>query len=224
MNKKEQQRAKKIFDILKDNYPIPKTFLNHTNPFELLIATILSAQCTDARVNQVTETLFKKYKIPQDYLAASNEEIEKEIYSLGFYSNKTKSIKKCSKALIENYNGNVPEDFDELTKLPGVGRKTASVVAGNVFMIPSIAVDTHVIRLSNLLGFVETKDPEKIETRLKELLPEADWINSSHYLIMHGRNICVARKPKCLECPLDKLCPSYLYYLKDVKNDKQRTK
>ena len=207
--KKEIDYAKKIFDLLKKEYPDVKIALDFTNAFELLIATILAAQSTDARVNIVTKDLFKKYKTPKDFLSVSNEELEKDIFSTGFYRQKAKSIKNCCSVLVERYNGKVPADFDELIKLPGVGRKTASVVAGNAFGIPAIAVDTHVLRLTNLLGFVETKDPEKIEYKMKELLPEKDWIKSSHYLATHGRKICIARRPKCLECVLGKLCPGF---------------
>jgi endonuclease-3 len=206
---KESQRAGQILKRLKKAYPKVESALEYQSPFELLISTILSAQCTDQRVNIVTETLFKKYKKPEDYLKVSNSELEKDIFSTGFYRQKTKSIKKCCSVLIDKYNGKVPSDFDELTKLPGVGRKTASVVAGNAFGIPAIAVDTHVIRLSNLLGFVETKNPEAIEKRLKELFPKKDWVDSSHLLATHGRNICIARRPKCDECFLADLCPGF---------------
>ena len=206
---KESQRAGQILKRLKKAYPKVESALEYQSPFELLISTILSAQCTDQRVNIVTETLFKKYKKPKDYIKVLNSELEKDIFSTGFYRQKTKSIKKCCSVLIEKYNGKVPSDFDELTKLPGVGRKTASVVAGNAFGIPAIAVDTHVIRLSNLLGFVETTNPEAIEKRLKELFPKKDWVDSSHLLATHGRNICIARRPKCDECFLADLCPGF---------------
>jgi endonuclease-3 len=208
-NTKESQRVGQVLKRLKKAYPKVESALEYQSPFELLISTILSAQCTDQRVNIVTETLFKKYKKPEDYLKVSNSELEKDIFSTGFYRQKTKSIKKCCSVLIDKYNGKVPSDFDELTKLPGVGRKTASVVAGNAFGIPAIAVDTHVIRLSNLLGFVETKNPEAIEKRLKELFPKKDWVDSSHLLATHGRNICIARRPKCDECFLADLCPGF---------------
>ncbi len=205
----EKKRALKILSRLKKNYPDVKPALNFKTPFQLLVATILSAQCTDDRVNIVTKDLFKKYKTPADYLRVPDEELEKDIYSTGFYRQKAKSIKQCCKALVEKYNGKVPDDFDKLTKLPGVGRKTASVVAGNAFGIPAIAVDTHVRRLSNLLGFIDSKNPDKIEERLKELFPKKDWINLSHWLATHGRRICIARRPKCNECFLADLCPSY---------------
>jgi endonuclease-3 len=207
-DKKEKLRAKKIFDLLKEEYPDAKIALNFSNPFQLLVATILSAQCTDQRVNIVTKELFKKYKSPKDFLNISDEELEKDIFSTGFYKQKAKSIKACCKALIENHNGKVPADFDELVKLPGVGRKTASVVAGNAFGIPAIAVDTHVKRLSNLLGFVDTDNPDKIEMRLKELLPEEYWILSSHLLATHGRKVCIANRPKCELCVIAKYCQS----------------
>ena len=206
---KESQRAGQILKGLKKAYPKVESALEYQSPFELLISTILSAQCTDQRVNIVTETLFKKYKKPGDYIKVSISELEKDIFSTGFYRQKTKSIKNCCSVLTDRYNGKVPSNFDELTKLPGVGRKTASVVAGNAFGIPAIAVDTHVIRLSNLLGFVETTNPEVIEKRLKELLPKKDWVDSSHLLATHGRNICIARRPKCDECFLADLCPGF---------------
>lgn len=200
--------AKKIFDILSKEYPKVKPALNYSNPFELLIATILSAQCTDDRVNIVTKDLFKKFKKPQDFINLPNEELEKEIFSTGFYKQKAKSIKSCCEQLIEKHKGKVPQDFDELVKLPGVGRKTASVIAGNAFGIPAIAVDTHVKRLSNLLGFIDSQNPDKIEIRLKELLPESYWINSSHWLATHGRKVCIANRPKCDLCVISDLCPS----------------
>lgn len=218
VDKKEKDFAKKIFDILKKEYPEVHSALEFKSPFELLVATILSAQCTDARVNIVTQELFKRYKKPEDYLNVPQAELEKDIFSTGFYKQKAKSIRNCCGELIEKHNGKVPKDFDELVKLSGVGRKTASVVAGNAFGIPAIAVDTHVKRLSNLLGFISSDDPEKIEYKLKELLPESYWINSSHWLATHGRNVCFARKPNCGECVIGKLCPSYM------KNSKKGNK
>ena len=202
--------AVKIFDILKKEYPKVKPALEYSNPFELLIATILSAQCTDERVNIVTKTLFKKYKTPGAFIKLTNEQLEKEIFSTGFYKQKARNILACCSELLENHKGKVPEDFDELVKLPGVGRKTASVIAGNAFGIPAIAVDTHVKRLSNLLGFVNTQNPDKIEFELKELLPKSYWINSSHWLATHGRKVCIAIRPKCNICVISDLCPSYV--------------
>ena len=186
-SKSEVARANEILKRLKKEYPIAKIALEFQSPFQLLISTILSAQCTDQRVNIVTKLLFKKYKRPQDFLNVSNEELEKDIFSTGFYRQKAKSIKNCCKTLIEKHNGKVPADFEALHSLPGVGRKTASVVAGNAFGIPTIAVDTHVIRLSNLMGFVDSENPDKIEERLKEIFPEKEWINLGHYLMNHGR-------------------------------------
>lgn len=205
----EIKRASEILKRLKKEYPLAKIALEFGTPFELLISTILSAQCTDERVNLVTKALFKKYKNPQDYLNVSNQELEKDIFSTGFYRQKARSIKNCCKALLENYQAKVPENFEALNSLPGVGRKTASVVAGNAFGIPAIAVDTHVIRLSNLMGFVDSKNPEKIEEALKEIFPEKEWINLGHYLMNHGRKVCIARRPNCLECMVGDLCPGF---------------
>jgi endonuclease III len=208
-SKTEIQRASEILKKLKKEYPLVKIALEFQTPFQLLISTILSAQCTDQRVNIVTKSLFKKYKRPQDFLNVSSEELEKDIFSTGFYRQKAKSIKNCCKVLIEKYQGKIPSDFDLLTSLPGVGRKTASVVAGNAFGIPAIAVDTHVIRLSNLMGFIDSKNPEKIEEALKKIFPEKEWINLGHYLMNHGRKVCIARRPKCLQCVVGNLCPSF---------------
>jgi endonuclease-3 len=209
MIKNEKERAKKIFSLLKKEYPDVKSALEFTNAFELLIATILSAQSTDVQINKITPKLFKKYKSPKDYVRVSNEELEVDIHSSGFYRAKARSIKNSCAVLIEKYNGKMPQTFEELNALPGVGRKTASVVVGNAYGVPAIAVDTHVKRLSNLLGFIKSDDPDKIEIRLKELLPEKDWVNDSHLIIAHGRKICIARRPKCRECVLGDLCPSF---------------
>lgn len=205
---KENKRRNKIFEILKVEYPHTKPQLEFSNPLELLISTILSAQCTDARVNIVTKGLFISYKTPLDYAKAPNEELEKAIFSTGFYRQKTKSIKGCCQKIIDDHESKVPANFDELTKLPGVGRKTASVVAGHAFNIPAIAVDSHVTRITNLLGLVTSKNPTKIEDELKIFLPEKDWINSTHWFINHGRKICIARRPKCDVCMLNIYCPS----------------
>lgn len=212
--KDEKERAKKIFSILKKEYPDVKIALEFKTPFQLLIATILSAQCTDERVNIVTKELFKKYKTPKDFISVSQEELEKSIFSTGFYKQKSKSIQNCCTTLVEKHNGEVPKDFDALTQLAGVGRKTASVMLGNAFGIPAVAVDTHVKRLSNLLGFVKSDDAEKIEFRIKELLPEKDWTISGHLLMNHGRKICIARRPKCSECKVAELCPGCIHELK----------
>ena len=208
-SKSEKVYAEKIFIRLRKKYPAVKPALNYISAFQLLIATILSAQCTDERVNIVTKDLFKKYKKPEDFIRISIKELEKAIYSTGFYHQKAKNIKQCCKTLVEKYKGKVPNNFEELNSLPGVGRKTASVVAGNAFGIPSIAVDTHVKRLSNLLGFIKSGDPVKIEIKLKELLPEKYWIDTGHWLAAHGRKICIARRPKCGLCILGDICPSF---------------
>jgi len=208
-NKREIKTASEILKRLKAAYPKVQPALEYSTAFQLLISTILSAQCTDERVNIVTKTLFKKYKKPQDYLNVSQKELEKDIFSTGFYRQKAKNIRACCSMLIEKYDSKVPSDFEKLVELPGVGRKTASVVAGNAFNIPAIAVDTHVKRLSNILGFIVSGSPEKIEARLKELFPVDDWINLSHWLATHGRKICVARRPKCDECFLNDLCPTF---------------
>ncbi len=207
--KSEKERAAEIFTILNKEYPEVKSALNFSSPFQLLIATILSAQCTDERVNIVTKDLLKNIKSLRISSIVKSEELEKDIYSTGFYRQKAKSIKQCCQALVDDHKGKVPADFEALNKLPGVGRKTASVVAGNAFGIPAVAVDTHVKRLSNLLGFIDSPDPEKIEYRLKELLPEKDWVKDSHLLASHGRNICIARRPHCLKCAVGNLCPSF---------------
>lgn len=209
MLKAEQERAKKILSLLRKAYPQAEIALEFVNPFQLLIATILSAQCTDERVNIVTKELFKKYKSPGDFVEVKQKELERDIFSTGFYRQKAKNIQACCAQLLKNHDGKVPSDFETLIQLPGVGRKTASVIAGNAFGIPAIAVDTHVKRLSNLLGFIKSNDPEKIEIRLKELFPEKDWVDSSHLFATHGRNICIARRPKCLQCVLGDLCPSF---------------
>jgi endonuclease-3 len=213
-DKKEKERVNQILNRLRKVYPDVKSAIESESPFQMLIATILSAQCTDERVNIVTKGLFNKYRTPEDYLKVSNSELEKDIYSTGFFRQKARSIKQTCQKLLDDYSGEVPVNFDELTKLPGVGRKTASVVAGNAFGIPAIAVDTHVRRLSNLLGFISSNNVDKIEERLKELFPEKDWVNSSHWLATHGRNICIARRPKCDECFLSDLCPGF----QSVKN------
>jgi endonuclease III len=209
MLKNEKERAQKIFSLLKKEYPDVKSALDFNNAFELLIATILSAQSTDVQINKITPKLFKKYKSPEDYINVSNEELEEDIHSSGFFRAKARSIKNSCAVLIEKYNGKMPETFEELNALPGVGRKTASVVVGNAYGIPAVAVDTHVKRLSNILGFIKSDDPDKIEFKLKELLPEKEWIKASHLLAAHGRNICIARRPKCHECVLGDLCPGF---------------
>ena len=195
-------------DRLKKTYPAVAPALNFTTPFELLVATILSAQCTDKQVNVVTEPLFRKYPSPGHYLDAAPEELEADIYTTGFYRNKAANIRKCCQTLIDLHGGEVPTGMEELTNLAGVGRKTANVVRGNAFGIPGIAVDTHVKRLSALLGFTKHTDPDRIESDLMQIVPESDWTGLGHLLAAHGRKTCVARRPKCDECVLSDLCPS----------------
>jgi len=202
-------RVREVVRRLKRAYPDAKCSLNHSNPFELLVATILSAQCTDERVNIVTADLFRKYKKPEDYLKVSPRELEKDIQSTGFFRNKTKSIQGTSKLLTEQYGGAVPHTMEELLELPGVARKTANVVLGNAFEIKSgVVVDTHVTRLSHRLDFTQQKTAEKIEQDLVEIVPKKDWVIFSHLLIAHGRKICKARTPLCDQCPVEKKCPS----------------
>jgi endonuclease-3 len=204
-----KQRVRKIISLLKRAYPDAKCSLNYSNAFELLIATILSAQCTDVRVNIVTQDLFRKYHKPEDYLKVSEKELQRDIRTTGFFRNKTKSIQGTAKALIEQYRGRVPETMEELLELPGVARKTANVVLGNAFGISSgVVVDTHVTRLSHRLGLSAQKTAEKIEQELIGIVPKKDWVIFSHLLIAHGRTICKARNPLCAECILEKLCPS----------------
>lgn len=204
-----RQRARKVIRLLKRAYPDAKCSLNHTNAFELLIATILSAQCTDARVNIVTQDLFRKYRKPADYLKVSAKELERDIRTTGFFRNKTKSIQGTAKVLTEEYGGEVPNKIGELLELPGVARKTANVVMGNAFGISSgVVVDTHVTRLSHRLGLSTQKTAEKIEQDLIAIVPKKDWVIFPHLMIAHGRAICKARNPLCAECVVEKLCPS----------------
>ncbi len=203
-----KRRVKKILEALRKEYPDARTALRFSTPLELLVATILSAQCTDERVNQVTEKLFKKYRTAEDYARARLSTLEREIQSTGFFRNKAKAIKSCCKALVEKYGGEVPRDMDELVKLPGVGRKTANVVLGSAFGIASgIVVDTHVARVSRRLGLTDQKDPVKIEKDLMELVPRREWVAFGHRMILHGRRVCNARRPKCEACCLARWCP-----------------
>lgn len=205
-----KKRTAEIIKRLKNAYPDAHCALNHTNPFELLIATILSAQCTDERVNIVTADLFRKYRGPEDFVKVSQQELERDIHSTGFFRNKAKNIKACSQRLIDVYKGEIPRTMEEILTLGGVARKTGNVVLGNAFGIASgVVVDTHVSRLSQRLGITEEKTPEKIERDLQELVPKKDWVMFSHWLIYHGRRVCNARKPKCNECVLADVCPSF---------------
>lgn len=205
----EQQRTRKIIGLLKRAYPDARCSLNHTNPLELLVATILSAQCTDERVNLVTVELFRKYRKSDDYLKVEAGELEQDIRSTGFYRNKAKAIQGACRIISEQHDGSVPDEMDALLALPGVARKTANVVLGNAFGITSgIVVDTHVARLASRLGLTIEQQPEKIERDLMNLVPHQDWINFSHLLIAHGRQVCKARTPLCEGCTVEPLCPS----------------
>ena len=200
-------RAEKIRKILQKIYPEVKTQLLYHNAFELVVATILSAQCTDKQVNQVTPVLFKRFKTPAEFAGAPLNVIEKLIRPTGFFHNKAKNIKNCAKALVEKHNGEIPQTLEALVKLPGVGRKTANVVLGAAFGIPGVVVDTHVARISNRLGLTASKNPAKIEQDLMHLIPRRDWNDFCLRLIFFGRSTCTARRPKCPSCPLEKLCP-----------------
>ncbi len=202
------ERVRKIYPILEKVYPGARTALNSKNPLELLIATILSAQCTDARVNMVTKEVFKKYKSAADWAKADIKDIESDIRSTGFYRNKAISIKGVCAEVIERFNGKVPDTMEELVALPGVGRKTANVVLGNAFGVPAIACDTHVIRLSRRLGLSENSDAVKLEFDLAEIVPKKNWTMFSHLLIFHGRKYCRARRPDCENCLISKYCPA----------------
>lgn len=209
MTKEEKQQVAEICRILNETYGTDyKCYLNHENAWQLLIATMLSAQCTDARVNIVTKDLFVKYPTLQAFADADIKELEKDIYSTGFYKNKAKNIIGCAKKLISDYGGEVPSDIESLTKLDGVGRKTANVIRGNIYHEPSIVVDTHVKRISRLLGLTDSDDPVKIEHELMEKLPKEQWILYNIQIITLGRTICIARRPKCAECALNHVCPS----------------
>jgi endonuclease-3 len=206
--KKKKERVKLIFEILDPLYTYEKTALEYRTPLDLLIATILSAQCTDRQVNQVTKTLFSKYRKAEDYVNVPISELENDVRPTGFYKNKARSIKGTCRTLRELYGGVVPSTMEELLELPGVGRKTANCVLGAVFNAPAVVVDTHVKRLSMRLGLTENENPDKIERDLQSLLPEARWRRFSDILIYHGRAICKARKPDHGRCPVFNLCPS----------------
>jgi endonuclease III len=201
-----QHKIEKILILLDELYPGAICSLGFRNPLELLVATVLSAQCTDERVNQVTPGLFRKYPTARAYAQATLEELENDIRSTGFYHNKAKSIKAACRILDERFNGNIPADLDALVQLPGIGRKTANVILGNAYQIPGIVVDTHVSRVTQRLGLTLQKDPDKIEQDLMVLIPRERWITFSHQLIQHGRQLCQARKPKTEVCPLRSHC------------------
>ena len=204
---KNKRRTGEIITLLKKRYPDARCVLNHKNPLELLVATILSAQCTDVRVNKVTKDLFKKYKQAEDYAGAKPEILENDIRSTGFYKNKARSIIKCCKVIFEKYKGKVPATMEELVALGGIGRKTANVILGNAFGIPGITVDTHVKRVAYRLALTKNQDPVKIEYDLIEMIPKKEWTQFSHLMIFHGRYTCGARKPMCAECVVESHCP-----------------
>ena len=204
-----KQRAAKIIELLEKQFPNAKTALNYSNPLEILVATMLSAQTTDERVNIVTQNLFKKYRTPEDYANVDIKELEQDIRSTGFYHNKARNLKNCCRLLIEKYNSQVPKTMEEMLELPGVARKTANIVLYNAYgIISGIAVDTHVRRVSQRLGLTEYDDPAKIEQDLMQITPKDKWMKLTDLLIFHGRQVCFARKPKCEICVLNKICPS----------------
>ncbi|MBI2429742.1 MAG: endonuclease III [Ignavibacteriales bacterium] len=207
----KKERVRSLLKIFTREYPGTKTALQYGNPFQLLVGVILSAQCTDARVNLVTPLLFTRFATPFDFAHADIKELETLIYSTGFYHNKAKNIIACSKVLMEKHHGVVPQTMEELHALPGVGRKTANVVLGDAFgKIEGVVVDTHVTRLANRLGLTKEQDAVKIEKELMSLIPKKYWFKFSHALILHGRKICSARKPLCAQCSVNKFCPSSL--------------
>ena len=205
-NQSNRKRVTEILKALSKEIPDSKIALNFSTPFELLIATILSAQCTDIKVNQVTRDLFKKYPSVKEYAESDLKELEQDIRSTGFYRNKAKAIQKCCQDLILRFGGKVPQTMEELVTLPGVGRKTANVLLGNAFGIPGIAVDTHVHRVSQRIGLTKKDDPVKIEFDLMDIVPKEEWIHFSNLLIWHGRKTCIARKPLCDQCAIRKWC------------------
>jgi endonuclease-3 len=202
-------RVTKIIDLLEKAHSDARIALDHSNTLELLVATMLSAQCTDQRVNMVTKSLFKKYKRPEDYANADLRKLEQDIRPTGFYRNKAKNLKACARMLVEKFNSNVPRTMDEMLQLPGVARKTANIVLSNSYgIVEGIAVDTHVRRLAKRLGLTDNDDPNKIEQDLMKIVPRNKWMRFTDLMIFHGRRICTAKKPKCATCVVNKLCPS----------------
>ena len=204
----QRKRMANIISRLKKEYPDSRCSLIFESPFQLLVSTILSAQCTDERVNKVAHKLFSKYPSVEDFNNLKLDTIKKEIYSTGFYNNKAKSIKNMAKAVIEDHGGKLPDNLEDMVKLPGVGRKTANVVLGNIYNIPSVVVDTHVTRIANLLEFVQTRNAIKIERQLMNIINRNEWTLFAHLLIDHGRAVCIANRPRCKSCTIAALCPS----------------
>lgn len=215
-------RALEIYDLLRETYPDATCTLDYRNPLELMVATILAAQCTDERVNIVTKTLFKKYRTPADYVNAPREQLEQDIRTCGFFRQKAKSIVQSCAALIERFGGRVPSTIEELTSLSGVGRKTANVILGQCFNVPGVIVDTHCTRLANRLGFTRQSDPTKIEQDLMKLWPRETWTLFSHFMVFHGRARCAARKPNCPQCPVSHLCPSSTFPVVSAPKKRQK--
>ncbi len=203
------ERVRKIITRLREEYPDAGPRLNFSNPLELLIASILAARCTDDMVNKVTKTLFKKYRAAKDYAEADLDELMEEIHSTGAFRKKAERIKSCCKVIASQYNGEVPADINSLSSLPGVGRKTANMVLANAFGLPGIIMDTHVIRVSKRIGLTDKNYPDKMELDLMEIVPKEHWTLFSHLLVFHGRNVCLARKPRCHECKIKELCDYY---------------
>ena len=208
-DKERRQKARTVYGRLRKLHPEARTELRYGNPLELLVATVLSAQCTDVRVNEVTANLFRKYRKPEDYLKATASELEEDIRPAGFFRQKTRSLRGAMETIIDEHGGRVPGDMDALTRLPGIGRKTANVILGNAFGVPGIAVDTHVSRVSRRIGLTAEKDPVKIESDLNAMFPEKEWTRLSHTLIFHGRYVCKARKPLCERCSITSLCDHF---------------
>ncbi len=209
MSNNLRKKAREVYRKLRQAHPDARIELNFGNPWELLVATVLSAQCTDVRVNLVTADLFRKYRGPADYLRVPVAELENDIRSTGFFRNKAKSLRGAAQAVIERFGGHVPQTMEELVTVPGIGRKTANVLLGNAFDTPGVVVDTHVTRLTRRIGLTTNEDAVKIEFDLRELLPSKDWTQFSHTLIFHGRRVCLARKPRCETCPITSLCDCY---------------
>ncbi|MBL50844.1 MAG: endonuclease III [Candidatus Marinimicrobia bacterium] len=205
---KKQSRAVNIVSRLKEAYPDSKCSLNYSSAHELLMATILSAQCTDHRVNLVTKRLFKKYKTSEDFAYSNINELVKDIHSCGYHNQKARSLQGASLKIVEEYEGTVPNTIEDLVKLPGVGRKTANCVLGEIYNVPSMVIDTHMVRIMGLLGFTKIKDPKRIELEMMDIFKKDDWVKLTHMIIDHGRTVCIARRPQCDQCILLDLCPS----------------